>query len=184
MIKERISLSGDLKNKVKQLMEYAGWYEGRKVDISIAEQYYTKHGIEMMKTTKRFYHKYFGLCCQWYLVQKKMGWAADFEFGLFPYLMNGIKNHLEDAYFRDMSGGKLVEIEQIAGQRCQPIGHIGYYYPAEVWISEYGKLYAKYEYQDEIECFSDVFVLIERDLQQCKFDSVAMKTVEALDGKI
>ena len=40
MIKERIPISGDLKSKVKQLMEYAGWYEGRSVDISIAEQYY------------------------------------------------------------------------------------------------------------------------------------------------
>ena len=37
MIKERIPISGDLGSKVKQLMEYAGWYEGRKVDISIAE---------------------------------------------------------------------------------------------------------------------------------------------------
>ena len=25
----------------------------------------------------------------------------------------------------------------------QPIGHIGYCCPAEVWISEHGKLYAK-----------------------------------------
>ena len=114
MTKERIPISGDLGSKVKQLMEYAGWYEGRSVDISIAEQYYADHG----------------------------------------------------------------------GQKCQPIGHIGYYYPAEVWISEYGKLYAKYEYQDEIECFPDVFALIERELRQCNFDSAAMKTVEALDGKI
>ena len=37
---------------------------------------------------------------------------------------------------------------------------------------------------DEIECFPDVFALIERDLRQCKFDSAAMKTVEALDGKL
>jgi len=29
-----------------------------------------------------------------------------------------------------------------------------------------------------------VFALIERELRQCKFDSAAMKTVEALDGKI
>ena len=36
MIKERIPISGDLGSKVKQLMEYAGWYEGRSVDISIA----------------------------------------------------------------------------------------------------------------------------------------------------
>ena len=40
MMKERIPISGDLGSKVKQLMEYAGWYEGRSVDISIAEQYY------------------------------------------------------------------------------------------------------------------------------------------------
>ena len=126
----------------------------------------------------------FGLCCEWYLAQKKLNWAADFEFALFPYLVNGIKNHLEEAYFRDMSGCELAEIEQAAGEKCQPIGHIGYYYPAEVWISEYGKLYAKYEYQDEIECFPDVFALIERELRQCKFDSAAMKTVEALDGKL
>ena len=184
MIKERIPISGDLGSKVKQLMEYAGWYEGRSVDISIAEQYYADHGVPMMKTTQRFYRKYFGLCCEWYLAQKKLKWAADFEFALFPYLVNGIKNHLEDAYFRDMSGCELAEIEQAAGQKCQPIGHIGYYYPAEVWISEYGKLYAKYEYQDEIECFPDVFALIERELRQCKFDSAAMKTVGALDGKL
>ena len=121
--KERIPISGDLKSKVKQLMEYAGWREGRKVDISIAEQYYADHGVPMMKTTQRFYRKYFGLCCEWYLEQKKLNWAADFQFALFPYLVNGIKNHLEEAYFRDMSGCELAEIEQAAGEKCQPNGH-------------------------------------------------------------
>ena len=109
MIKERIPLSGDLKNKVKQLMIYAGWYEGRKVDISIASQYYAERGVPMMKSTRRFYCKYFGLCCQWYF-SGGMKRAADFEFGLFPYLINGIKDHLEDTYFRNMSGAELDEI--------------------------------------------------------------------------
>lgn len=59
MIKERISLSGNLKSKVRQLMEYAGWYEERSVDISIAEQYYAERGVPMMKSTQRFYHIYF-----------------------------------------------------------------------------------------------------------------------------
>ena len=54
MIKERIPISGDLGSKVKQLMEYAGWYEGRSVDISIAEQYYADHGVPMMKTPSGF----------------------------------------------------------------------------------------------------------------------------------
>ena len=118
MIKERIPISGDLKSKVRQLMEYAGWQEGRNVDISIAEKYYAEHGVPMMKTTQRFYRKYFGLCCEWYLEQKKLNWAADFQFALFPYLVNGIKDHLEEAYFRDMSGCELAEIEQAAGEKC------------------------------------------------------------------
>ena len=88
------------------------------MDISIAEQYYTEHGVPMMKTTQRFYRKYFGLCCEWYLEQKKLNWAADFQFALFPYLVNGIKNHLEEAYFRDMSGCELAEIEQAAGENA------------------------------------------------------------------
>ena len=56
MIKERIPISGDLGSKVKQLMEYAGWYEGRKVDISLAEQYYTEHRRPNMydKTLRQF----------------------------------------------------------------------------------------------------------------------------------
>ena len=45
------------------------------------------------------------------------------------------------------------------------------------------ELYLVYS-DDEIECFPDVFDLIQRELRQCKFDSAAMKTVEALDGKI
>ncbi len=37
---------------------------------------------------------------------------------------------------------------------------------------------------DHGECCPDVFALIERELRQCNFYSAAMKTVEALDGKI
>ena len=49
MIKERIPISGDLGSKVKQLMEYAGWQEGRSVDISIAEKYYADHGVILLR---------------------------------------------------------------------------------------------------------------------------------------
>ena len=138
MMKERIPISGDLGSKVKQLMEYAGWQEGRKVDISIAEKYYADHGVPMMKTTQRFYRKYFGLCCEWYLDQKKLSWAADFQFALFPYLVNGIKNHLEEAYFRDMSGCELAEIEQAAGEKLMLL---------EGWVPARNKI--------EIEAFLD-----------------------------
>ena len=71
MIKEHTPILGNLKSKVKQLMEYVGWNEGRKVDLTIAEQNYAAHGVTVIKTTQMFYRKYFGLCCQWYLEQKR-----------------------------------------------------------------------------------------------------------------
>ena len=85
------------------------------------------------------------------MAQKKLKWAADFEFALFPYLVNGIKNHLEDAYFRDMPGCELAEIEQAAGQKCQPIGHIGYCYPCLLYTSFFdrrGSGFAQWYAQD------------------------------------
>lgn len=83
----------------RRLMEYAGWYEGRKVDISIAEQHYADHGAPRVNTSKRFSPKHFVLCFQWYLAQKKMGWTADFECVLFSCLTNGIKGHLANIGF-------------------------------------------------------------------------------------
>ena len=44
---------------------------------------------------------------------------------------------------------------------------------------------APFEEQQYIgDAVSYTHLLIERDLRQCKFDSAAMKTVEALDGKL
>ena len=39
---ERISLVGDMKQKIYQALEYAGWYPKRKVDIKTNEEYYKK----------------------------------------------------------------------------------------------------------------------------------------------
>ena len=83
-----------------------------------------------------------------------------------------------------MSGCELAEIEQAAGENASLSVISATTARRRFGSPSTGKLYAKYEYQDEIECFPDVFALIERDLRQCKFDSAAMKTVEALDGKL
>ena len=70
----------------------------------------------MMKTTKRFYKKYFGLCSEWYFTDRSIKRENYFEFGLFPYLQNGIKDNLEEAVFRDMITRGKEEVEKIAGQ--------------------------------------------------------------------
>ena len=63
MIKERIPISGDLKSKVKQLMEYAGWQEGRKV-TSHCGAILRRSWCPYDEDHPAFYRKYFGLCCE------------------------------------------------------------------------------------------------------------------------
>ena len=106
MIKERIPISGDLGSKVKQLMEYAGWYEGRSVDISIAEQYYADHGVPMMKTTQRFSRKYFGLCCDCLL------YTATPE-RVYPTLIETIERHIAEYGVSEFVVGQYLSLIHI-----------------------------------------------------------------------
>lgn len=46
MIKNPVKITGSLQEKVKKLLECAGWHEGRSVDISIVEKHYQKYGLE------------------------------------------------------------------------------------------------------------------------------------------
>ncbi len=94
---------------------------------------------------------------------------------MFPYLIKGIKDNLADAYFTDMNGEALAQIEHLAQQCCQGIGLIGYYYPAEIFISEHSMLYAKCELS--LPYWSG-------NLDNANSVSVAMKSVSALDGKL
>ena len=43
------------------------------------------------------------------------------------------------------------EMREFAGQDVHPIASIGYYYPADVYIGEDGRLYCLYEFKDEFE---------------------------------
>lgn len=52
---ERLTLIGDMKQKVLQALIYAGWYSGRKVDITKVEDYYSKFGIVLSTKVKDFF---------------------------------------------------------------------------------------------------------------------------------
>ena len=56
---------------------------------------------------------------------------------------------------------EIEKIREFAGQEVCPIGDIGYYYPAVVYIGENGLLYCTYEWTDEIRVFrepAEIFV--------------------------
>ena len=45
----------------------------------------------------------------------------------------------------------IEEMKAFAGQEVCPICEVGYYYPADIYIEEDGKLYCLYEFKDEFE---------------------------------
>lgn len=57
----------------RRLMEYAGWYEGRKVDISIAEQHYADHGAPRVNTSQAAFPQAFRFVLPVVLGSKKDG---------------------------------------------------------------------------------------------------------------
>ena len=85
------------------------------------------------------------------------------------------KNAVLFASFGYFTVTALAQIEHLAQQCCQGIGLIGYYYPAEIFISEHSMLYAKCELS--LPYWSG-------NLDNANSVSVAMKSVSALDGKL
>ena len=82
---ERRVLVGDMKQKIFQALKFAGWYSGRKVDITKIEDYYSEFGIILSVKAKAFFSEYYGIMSQWYIEVLNLEHAADFEFSLFPY---------------------------------------------------------------------------------------------------
>ena len=184
MTKERIPISGDLKSKVKQLMEYAGWYEGRSVDISIAEQYYANHGVPMMKPPSGFTASISACAVSGTWHRKIRTGRPTLNSRCFHISSTGLRT----TWRTPVSGICPAVIWQRSSRLLvsgvSPSDRSATTTRQRFGSRSMGNCNAKYDYQDEIECFPDVFVLIERDLRACKFDSAAMKTVEALDGKL
>lgn len=131
------------------------------------------NAFEILLSKLRNLFGYEGLYCKCkagtraVFVSNKDELTTDFKFGLFPYIINGIKK-LENSYFRDISLYELAEIEQIKGHQCQPIGIIGYYYQVEVWIPSMESFMINISIRMRMG-FLDVFTWIKQDLRQCKF---------------
>lgn len=46
-LEQKVILSGDKSERIRQAMEYAGWFPGRNVDITEVEKYYLDNGIKL-----------------------------------------------------------------------------------------------------------------------------------------
>ena len=178
LLDKKIRLEGTRRERVVKALEMAGWYKGRSVDITAAENYYEKLDLVFYENAKKFFREYYGLAGHWWIDREyKIDQAADFEFILVPdddYLT--AKDLMFDDEDYKIPSDYYINIERTALEKFVYAGIIGYYYPARVWIGESGKIYATHEYDFDVHVYDSVIDLIEWELARQDFDYVTVQT--------
>ena len=177
LLDTKVRLEGSRRERVIKALDMAGWYSGRCVDISEVESYYEKNGVALNDGARRFFCEYYGLAEHWWIDRdSKPNQAADFEFSPMP---NGDSSRPNDYMFDDrdyqLPSEDYLTVSQMANEHFVFVGSIGYYYPAEVWIGESGRIYATHEYDMVVHAFDTVIDLIVWELQKQPFDAVTIQ---------
>ena len=177
LLNKMVKLEGTRHERIIKSLEMAGWYPGRYVDISEVEDYYKKCEVELNEGARRFFREYSGLAEDWWIDRHyKLNQAADFEFSPMPcedYLEP--KDFMFDDRYYKVPSEEFVSVEKIsAGEHFVFSAHIGYYYPARVWIGESGKFYTTHEYDFVAHSYDSIVELIEWELEKQVFDYVTI----------
>lgn len=83
----------------------------------------------------------------------------------------GAAVELYKAYYdKGTSAGKRIcedalAAKATAGTEVSPVGIIGYYYTATVYVAENGMLYCVHEYESDVRVFADVEEILADELQ-------------------
>ena len=178
MLEERSYLCGNKNERIVQALRKAGWYDGRKTEISSVLTYYKKWNIELNEDVIHFFEEYYGIAGRWYIEVENLAWGPDFEFLLFPYPENQ-KMEIVDFMYDDseyrMESEEYRAVKEYAKENIILVGEIGYYYPARVWIGNSGTFYCTHDYEEDCLKFDSVIALISYELSAHEFSSVAMR---------
>lgn len=161
---ERIENNITKREQMILLLKKAGWYPGRKVDISNFEHQCQENGIELFDSAKRFLEEYIGIDRS---VDFKSGHSCK-EIGesSYRYSFFFISSPLDEITYED----EYEEILDFIEEDCFYLGESGYYNEAVVAIGRSGKLYFKHDYSYEVWVFDDLIESMERELSD--FDIV------------
>lgn len=183
---QKTELTGTREERILQILQMAGWYEGRCVDISKIESYYQTQRVSMTLAAKDFFREYLGIANAWYIaieVKTKGGkspaYGPDFWFDLYTH--DGIDDVSElvfdvfDEEYPIRTHEQLL-IDKTSGEMTTLVGEIGYHFPARLWIGESGTLYAlHYDYdKDKVYVFNSMVEFIKSELRMCEVDSAAV----------
>ena len=97
--KENIAID----EKVKRILEKAGWYPGRRENIDEVINYFKKYGIALSEKAKDFISEYYKIMPYWFFNTDKTDRGGDFEFMFFPY-PSSYKINVFDYLYDDLDG--------------------------------------------------------------------------------
>lgn len=154
-----MQLTGTHQERIEKLIEFALENNKHKVSISQIEKVYQAANIPFIESARAFYEKFSGLFkdCSMYSDEKIKKIAFEFNLLADAYSQKQFDEaaaELHEWYSpnEETSFGHLIKIASFVsenyGKNAIPLGYIGYYYSANVWISEDNKLLVFHEYND------------------------------------
>ena len=167
-----VKLNPKDENLVFTILDLAGWYKGRSVDIEEVERYYKKNNCNLNDTSKAFFREFYGLPSKFCFACKHLtkdewsigGNELDFDTSTFNELF----------YFEDDADRQEFETEKSLVTKYEPEGFTpvafcGYHLGGTLWVGNSGKIYRTYYFSPEtIENYNSVIEMFECDFKGYK----------------
>ena len=142
-----IELTGTKKERIEQAIRLAHT-EVREDELAHFRETYRKVGIPLLPSAEAFYRKYGGVFRKQYLFLDDPKYNRDVSLDFYTDISDSeqeVIRRFEEAM------SEIDMVRDYAKQDVCPVGDIGFYYPACVYIGADGLLYCVFEYKEEIE---------------------------------
>lgn len=145
------------KSLAYQVLKYAGWHEGRKVDIEKIEKYYKENNYSLNECAKKFLQEFYGIEENWFFKyigkngEVQIG-GNDFSFSI-PYDLPFDEKDYEY---------EINQIPKEARDKVIPIVETGWHIGGTLWIDDKGNFYHTLYYRnDSMEKYNSIFDYLE-----------------------
>lgn len=157
-----------------QVLRLAGWYEGRKVDISEQEKRYEQCGCVLTSLARETLSEIYGLPYGWYFRHRKR--SGFVGIGGYEYWFDTKYN---DGFIDDCQDKNLLPAD--IRDSAIPILCTGWHqFDSPVWVGKDNLFYRVHYLKEDLETFSTLHELLEDDMMFCLNDFIGSSDQQEL----
>jgi hypothetical protein len=147
-----VKLNPKDENLVFTILDLAGWYKGRDVDIEEIESYYKKNNYPLYEAPKVFFREFYGLPNQFCFACKyptKDKWSiGGNELYFDTSTSNGLFDFESDMDIQEFETEKSL-VAKHEPEGFTPVAFCGYHLGGTLWVGNSGKIYRTYYYSSD-----------------------------------